>query len=147
MKKSSVTALLLLFSALSFGAQEYPQETFNPIPVGTPLLSVSPDSRASAMGETGVATKPDANSQHWNAAKYAFIERRAFFVCDVHCPEREVAERKGNGLFRVVVVEVVKKREIAEVDVVDQSAQPRRIGDGAAVFFVDEGVFGGDPML
>ena len=26
------------------------------------------------MGDVGVATKPDANSMHWNPAKYAFVE-------------------------------------------------------------------------
>ncbi|MFO7659093.1 MAG: type IX secretion system outer membrane channel protein PorV [Bacteroidales bacterium] len=38
-----------------------------------PFLSIAPDSRAGAMGDAGVATSPDANSQHWNAAKYAFL--------------------------------------------------------------------------
>ncbi len=38
-----------------------------------PFLSIAPDSRAGAMGDVGVATKPDASSQHWNAAKYAFL--------------------------------------------------------------------------
>ena len=38
-----------------------------------PFLSIAPDSRSGAMGDVGVATKPDASSQHWNAAKYAFL--------------------------------------------------------------------------
>lgn len=37
-------------------------------------MSIAPDSRAGAMGDAGVASSPDMNSQHWNAAKYAFIE-------------------------------------------------------------------------
>src|SRR5690606_41761435 len=32
------------------------------------------DSRHSGMGDVGVATSPDGNSAHWNAAKLAFIE-------------------------------------------------------------------------
>ncbi|WP_262247562.1 type IX secretion system outer membrane channel protein PorV [Parapedobacter soli] len=39
-----------------------------------PFLTIAPDSRAGGMGETGVATRPDANSMHWNPAKYAFAE-------------------------------------------------------------------------
>jgi hypothetical protein len=46
----------------------------NTITTGVPFLSIAPDSRAGAMGDVGVATAPDVNSQHWNPAKYAFID-------------------------------------------------------------------------
>lgn len=46
----------------------------NTISTGVPFLTIAPDSRAGAMGDAGVATSPDMNSQHWNPAKYAFIE-------------------------------------------------------------------------
>ncbi len=49
----------------------------NPIPATVPFLVVAPDSRAGAMGDAGAATSPDACSQHWNAAKYAFIDGEA----------------------------------------------------------------------
>ncbi len=45
----------------------------NPIYTALPFMTIAPDSRAGAMGDAGVATSPDINSQHWNAAKYAFI--------------------------------------------------------------------------
>lgn len=38
------------------------------------FLTIATDSRAGAMGDAGVATSPDNNSMHWNAAKYAFIQ-------------------------------------------------------------------------
>ncbi|MFV0365951.1 MAG: type IX secretion system outer membrane channel protein PorV [Mangrovibacterium sp.] len=41
-----------------------------------PFLTVSPDARSSAMGDAGVATTPDANAQHWNLAKYSFIDQK-----------------------------------------------------------------------
>ncbi|PID90538.1 MAG: hypothetical protein CSA97_02420 [Bacteroidetes bacterium] len=41
-----------------------------------PLLTVAPDSRAGGLGDAGVATSPDANSQHWNLAKYAMIPKK-----------------------------------------------------------------------
>ncbi|MDP2339112.1 MAG: type IX secretion system outer membrane channel protein PorV [Bacteroidota bacterium] len=44
----------------------------NTITSGVPFLTIAPDSRSGAMGDAGVATSPDANSQHWNPAKYAF---------------------------------------------------------------------------
>lgn len=46
----------------------------NPINTAVPFLTIAPDSRAGAMGDAGAATSPDANSMHWNPAKYAFIE-------------------------------------------------------------------------
>lgn len=47
--------------------------TLNAIQTTVPFLTIAPDSRAGAMGDLGVATTPDVNSQHWNAAKYPFI--------------------------------------------------------------------------
>ncbi len=46
----------------------------NTITTAVPFLMITPDSRAGGMGDIGVSTSPDANSQHWNAAKYSFIE-------------------------------------------------------------------------
>lgn len=50
-------------------------DKLNTITTAVPFLMVAPDSRAGAMGDVGAATTPDANSQHWNPAKYAFIEK------------------------------------------------------------------------
>lgn len=46
------------------------------ISTGVPLLLIAPDSRAGAMGDIGAATTPDANSNHWNAAKIPFAEKK-----------------------------------------------------------------------
>ncbi|MGM0625068.1 MAG: type IX secretion system outer membrane channel protein PorV [Bacteroidota bacterium] len=46
----------------------------NVITTAVPFLMIAPDTRAGAMGDAGVATSTDANSQHWNPAKYAFAE-------------------------------------------------------------------------
>ena len=48
-------------------------DRLNTITTAVPFLIISPDSRAGAMGDVGVATQPDANSLHWNPAKYAFV--------------------------------------------------------------------------
>jgi hypothetical protein len=48
----------------------------NTIQTSVPFLTIAPDSRAGAMGDVGVATTPDVNSQHWNIAKYAFIDSK-----------------------------------------------------------------------
>ncbi|WKN43972.1 type IX secretion system outer membrane channel protein PorV [Tunicatimonas pelagia] len=49
-------------------------DTRRVITTAVPFLAISPDSRASGMGDVGVATTPDANATHWNPAKLAFLE-------------------------------------------------------------------------
>ena len=45
------------------------------ITTAVPFLMISADARASGLGEQGVATSPDAFSQHWNPSKYVFSEK------------------------------------------------------------------------
>lgn len=49
-------------------------QELNVITTAVPLLMIGPDARAGGMGDGGVASSPDANSMHWNPAKYARIE-------------------------------------------------------------------------
>jgi hypothetical protein len=53
------------------------KDQFNPVYTGVTSLSIAPDARAGALGDVGVATEPDANSQYWNPAKYPFNIARA----------------------------------------------------------------------
>jgi hypothetical protein len=48
--------------------------TRRPITTAVPFLTITPDARAGAMGDAGVATSPDANSAYWNPAKLARID-------------------------------------------------------------------------
>jgi hypothetical protein len=70
MRKIIIVTLAVLFAVSNTKAQEVP----NPITTAAPFLLIAPDARAGGMGDIGVATSPDANSQHWNASKYAFIK-------------------------------------------------------------------------
>lgn len=47
----------------------------NTITTSVPFLMIAPDARGGAMGDVGVSSSADANSMHWNPAKYAFIEK------------------------------------------------------------------------
>lgn len=58
-------------------AQESMKNEFNPITTGVTSLSIIPDARGASMGDQGVATDPDANSQYWNPSKYAFAYSKA----------------------------------------------------------------------
>ncbi len=49
-------------------------QELNAITTGVPFLTIAPDARSGALGDAGVASSPDANSIHWNPAKYAFIK-------------------------------------------------------------------------
>ena len=71
-----LTASLWMFSAFSQSEIDYSDLTggLNTITTAVPFLMISPDSKAGAMGDVGVATTPDANSMHWNPAKLAFTE-------------------------------------------------------------------------
>lgn len=77
LEKKIFTVLLVLMTLTSFGQSSFisGQDSLrNPITVAVPFLNFAPDSRASAMGDVGAATSPDANSIHWNNAKLAFID-------------------------------------------------------------------------
>ncbi len=77
--KILILSIIILFGiSLKNNAQTYSgllgQETEQAITTAVPFLGIAPDARAGAMGDVGVASSPDANSMHWNPAKYAFIE-------------------------------------------------------------------------
>jgi len=78
MKKKMRNSVFLLISIVvcsTVYAQE--KERFSPIHTAIPSLSIAPDARGGSMGDIGVATLPDINSQYWNPAKYAFMESKA----------------------------------------------------------------------
>ena len=76
MKKNIIVWLFLAVMAIPALAQDAKTQ-FNPVYTGVTSLSIAPDARAGALGDVGVATEPDANSQYWNPAKYPFNIARA----------------------------------------------------------------------
>ncbi|WP_320019793.1 type IX secretion system outer membrane channel protein PorV [Labilibaculum manganireducens] len=75
-KLTLITSLLsiLLFSNMETSWAQTSTSGANYISTAVPFLTITPDSRAGAMGDVGVATSPDANSMHWNPAKFAMID-------------------------------------------------------------------------
>ena len=85
MKKlfSLIIAVVICCSAFSQNELTVDQldgATLNTITTAVPFLLISPDSRAGGMGDVGVATTPDANSLHWNPAKFSFVEDEVGFA-------------------------------------------------------------------
>lgn len=82
MKKSFFVIVASLLAVMPAVAQtndandRFADLPLNPIITGQPSLSITPDARGAAMGDAGVATNPDMNSQYWNPAKYAFMDLR-----------------------------------------------------------------------
>ncbi|MBI4945280.1 MAG: type IX secretion system outer membrane channel protein PorV [Bacteroidetes bacterium] len=87
MTAKKIVIAILIFSEVSFYDFTFAQNKstiigqdvnneLNTITTSVPFLLISPDSRAGAMGDAGVATSPDANSMHWNPSKYAFVQKQ-----------------------------------------------------------------------
>lgn len=73
MKKLSL--ILFVFYAVAQA------QTERPITTGVPFLLIAADARAAGMGDNGVASSPDAYSQQYNPAKYAFsLKKQGFAV-------------------------------------------------------------------
>ena len=70
MKKILISLAALLCLSTSIKAVD---DTMNPLITAMPSLSIAPDARAAGMGDVGVATEADFNSQYWNPAKYAYM--------------------------------------------------------------------------
>lgn len=66
-----VILLLGIFCTFSISAEDI-KNNFNPITTGVTSLGIAPDARGASMGDIGVSTEPDVNSQYWNPSKYAF---------------------------------------------------------------------------
>lgn len=69
------TAMCLLMGLLTHAQDAKSQ--FNPIDHAVISQTIAPDARSAGMGDVGVATDPDVNSQYWNPAKYPFCISRA----------------------------------------------------------------------
>ncbi|MEQ6120792.1 type IX secretion system outer membrane channel protein PorV [Reichenbachiella sp. MALMAid0571] len=72
----AITLLNITIAKAQTSGVLYGQDTSRRvITTAVPFLNFAPDSRASGMGDVGVATSPDANSAHWNNGKLAFIDQ------------------------------------------------------------------------
>ena len=81
MIQETIMRKLLLVTMLFFivgaaNAQDK-KDMFNPVNASVTSQTIAPDARAAGMGDVGVATEADVNSQYWNPAKYPFAISRA----------------------------------------------------------------------
>jgi hypothetical protein len=77
MKSYIHRALLGVACIIAVNAVHAQTQPINVVTSAVPFLRISPDARAGGMGDLGVATSPDANSQFYNIAKYPFATNRS----------------------------------------------------------------------
>lgn len=77
MKRSFAYLIVAILAVTAMAQNTDLSERFNPEIYGVTSLAIAPDARAGAMGDMGVATDADANSQYWNCAKYPWNIARA----------------------------------------------------------------------
>ena len=72
-----VLSTMIAFTAVSQSSQtnELLKNKLNTITTAVPFLLIAPDARGGGLGDGGVSTFADANSMHWNPAKYAFVDK------------------------------------------------------------------------
>jgi hypothetical protein len=70
----SITLLGLTAIVSAQTKTNYLGQDLNTVTTAVPFLMIAPDARGGAMGDAGVSSTPDDFSQHWNPAKYAFID-------------------------------------------------------------------------
>lgn len=73
LKSICILSSTIIFSSTVYG-QSNKEDYLKTIPTALPFLTITPDARAGAMADVGVATSPDANATFWNPAKLAFNE-------------------------------------------------------------------------
>jgi hypothetical protein len=76
-----ILIFLVLSSSIGQNVDKWAgQDGSRVITTAVPFLIIGPDARSGGMGEAGVASDPDANSMHWNPAKYAFMDKKFGFA-------------------------------------------------------------------
>ena len=88
------------------------KDMFNPITTGVTTLNIAPDARGGSMGDLGVATDPDVNSQYWNPSKYAFAFSSAGFSVRDGLALLEEVHQEGIWATRVSFVYSVREQAV-----------------------------------
>lgn len=78
-KRFAFIGLTVLAGLTGIKAQAQTQPSLsgsNMVTTAVPFLRISPDARAGAMGDAGIAVAPDPNAQYWNVGKIPFTDKK-----------------------------------------------------------------------
>ncbi len=124
------TRIIAVFAAATLAIGTAKASDYNPIPTSVQMLNLAPEARGSSMGDAGVASTPDISSQHWNPAKYAFMDSKAGASLSITPWLRKLVN--DINLFYAVGYYKINKRNTV-------SASLRYFDLGDLVFYNDEG--------
>jgi hypothetical protein len=78
-KYSGALLMIIIFAIFFFIAKitagQSTTNGTNVVLTGVPFLTINTDMRSAGMGDAGVASSPNVNAQHGNAAKYPFLTK------------------------------------------------------------------------
>lgn len=75
--KFRISAFVIILNFFVLVTTAWGQDSYSLLEMAVPSLNIAPDARGGGMGDMGVSTLPDVNSQYWNPAKYAFMGSKA----------------------------------------------------------------------
>lgn len=75
--KFRISAFVIILNLFVLVTTAWGQDSYSLLEMAVPSLNIAPDARGGGMGDMGVSTLPDVNSQYWNPAKYAFMGSKA----------------------------------------------------------------------
>lgn len=129
--KKYLLGLLVFFSVINSVQAQTSTVGSSYISTAVPFLTITPDSRAAGMGDVGVATTPDANSQHWNTSKYVFIEKQVGFSASYTPWLKEITDNMNlgyiSGYYKIsdlhVISSSIRYFSLGEITLVDENNQ------------------------
>lgn len=144
--KSFIAACLLMLPLGAFADEPISTNQINSVSTGVPFLTIAPDSRASGMGDVGVATSPDINSMYWNPAKYGFIGSDAGVALSYSPWLRKLVDDMSLAYLagfkrldqRQVVAASLRYFDLGSITFTDINGEPLREGNPSE-FYIDLG--------
>lgn len=77
---AALSAFFFILNAQNYNNLSGQSSGINVITTAVPFLMIGPDARAGGLGDGGVASSADANSMHWNPAKYVRADKKQGFA-------------------------------------------------------------------
>lgn len=118
MKKNflkKIFAALFALGIVNVMQAQYSQstgQTNNYIHTGIPILQISPDAVAGALGDAGAAYEPNAYASHWNNAKIAFAQKE-MSITTTYTPWLRKLDPEMNFLYLGAYKRINKRSAVA----------------------------------
>lgn len=133
---------ILLVSIVVVGLVHEGKSQTNPdrtvvVTSAVPFLRIPVDARAAGMGDIGVATSPDNNSDYHNPAKYAFMEYTSGFSINYSPWLRQLVNDihliSANGYYKIDKMQSfaasLRMFSMGKIDFTDQQGNPLGTGN------------------